>query len=255
MNFRLTVIHTLTRCFSRHEVETIGNHSISRVLAPPEVHQSILDLRKKRVWEKVDSHDVICWLLEQTCVGVEQLQPLFFSQGADFCRRMQASVDNANFLGDVRQRENFLQAIRTIEQQTLEQLYGVSSKGKGSRLDHKFSPRLASFMKELKARKSGFQDTGDAVHGSALQEVEQEREVAYEGQSSLQAYSKMVLTSVQLRQSVKCRSLSTTRRMVSAACIAISKALWKLEDCPQVAALALKPLHMLARLLSVANMD
>jgi hypothetical protein len=35
-------------------------------------------------------------------------------------------------------------------------------------------------MKDLTARRRGFQDTGDAVHSSALQEVEQEREVAYE---------------------------------------------------------------------------
>ena len=32
----------------------------------------------------------------------------------------------------------------------------------------------------LEARRKAFQDSGDAVHGSALQEVEQEREVAHE---------------------------------------------------------------------------
>jgi hypothetical protein len=35
-------------------------------------------------------------------------------------------------------------------------------------------------MKELDNHRKGFQDFGNAVHGSALQEVEQEREVAYE---------------------------------------------------------------------------
>ena len=35
-------------------------------------------------------------------------------------------------------------------------------------------------MKELNVRRKGFQDSGNAVHGSALQEVEQEREVAFE---------------------------------------------------------------------------
>jgi hypothetical protein len=35
-------------------------------------------------------------------------------------------------------------------------------------------------MEELNTRRKGFQDTGNAVHGSALQEVEQEREVAHE---------------------------------------------------------------------------
>ena len=35
-------------------------------------------------------------------------------------------------------------------------------------------------MKKLNHQRKGFQDAGDALHGSALQEVEQEREVAYE---------------------------------------------------------------------------
>ena len=35
-------------------------------------------------------------------------------------------------------------------------------------------------MKELDSRRKGFQDSGNAVHGSTLQEVEQEREVAHE---------------------------------------------------------------------------
>jgi hypothetical protein len=60
--------------------------------APPEVHQSILDLRKKSSEDKIDSYDVVCWLLEQTCSGIEQLQPLYYSQGIDFCRRTQAAL-------------------------------------------------------------------------------------------------------------------------------------------------------------------
>jgi hypothetical protein len=35
-------------------------------------------------------------------------------------------------------------------------------------------------MKELGIRRKAFQDTGNAVHSSALQEVEQEKEVAFE---------------------------------------------------------------------------
>lgn len=44
----------------------------------------------------------------------------------------------------------------------------------------KFSGDLAAFDKELKFQRKSFQDSGHAVHGSALQEVEQEREVAFE---------------------------------------------------------------------------
>jgi hypothetical protein len=148
--------------------------------APPEVHQSILDLRKKKHGVMLDSSDVISWLLEQTCGGIEQLQPLYFSQGADFCRRAQAALDNSDFIADSDQRETYLQSLRQIEQQTLEQLYGVGTKGKLTAAPAKFCPEIGVFMKELNRQRKGFQDAGDAVHGSALQEVEQEREVAYE---------------------------------------------------------------------------
>ena len=148
--------------------------------APPEVHQSILDLRKKKSGDPIDSYDVICWLLEQTCGGIEQLQPLYFYQGADFCRRTQAASDNPDFLVDADQRSAYLGALRQTEKKTLEQLYGLRSPPKSAKTAGSLAPEITSFMKELNTRRKGFQDTGDAVHGSALQEVEQEREVAFE---------------------------------------------------------------------------
>ena len=151
--------------------------------APPEVHQSILDLRQKGPADRVTSYDVICWLLEQTCAGIEQLQPLYYSQGADFCRRMQAATSNADFLSNARERDAYLEILRQTERQTLEQLYEVRETPKASKAVPFTSPQIAGFMKELDARKRNFQDTGNAVHGSALQEVEQEREVAFEVES------------------------------------------------------------------------
>ena len=148
--------------------------------APPEVHQSILDLRQKKTGDFIDSSDVICWLLEQTCDGLEQLQPLYFSQGADFCRRTQAASDNPDFLVDATQRDVFLGALRQTERQTLVQLYGPSIQSKPPSTCGSWFPEVAAFMKELNALRKGFQDTGSAVHGSALQEVEQEREIAFE---------------------------------------------------------------------------
>jgi hypothetical protein len=148
--------------------------------APPEVHQSILDVRKKRHGDPLGSYDVICWLLEQTCEGIEQLQPLFFSQGVDFCRRKKASYDNEDFLDVADQREAYLGTLRQIERQTLEQLYDVRIQAKSLPTSKASAPEIAAFVKELNTRRKGFQDTGNAVHGSALQEVEQEREVAFE---------------------------------------------------------------------------
>lgn len=148
-------------------------------VAPPEVHQSILDLRKKRSKDSLTSHDVICWLLEQTCEGIEQLQPLYYSQGTDFCRRTQSAIDNPDFLSDSDQRETYLSSLLQAEGETIEQLYNPRLASKNSAAGP-WSPEVANFIKELKIRRKGFQDNGNAVHSSALQEVEQEREVAYE---------------------------------------------------------------------------
>lgn len=148
--------------------------------APPEVHQSILDLCEKQAGDTLTSHDVIGWLLEQTCEGIEQLQPLYYSQGVDFCRRIQAASDNPDFLDDREQRDAYLSALRQNERQTIEQLYNPKLSSKAPPTLGTWSPEIAAFMKELKARRRAFQDTGTAVHNSALQEVEQEREVAFE---------------------------------------------------------------------------
>lgn len=144
--------------------------------APPEVHQSILDVRNKKPGDPVDSYDVVCWLLEQTCDGLESLQPLYYSQGVDFCQRTQAALDNPDFLHDKGQRDAYLGVLRQKERQTLEQLYKPMSKSKATSFVPSCS-KVSSYITELKTLRRGFRDTGKAVHGSALQEVEQEREV------------------------------------------------------------------------------
>ncbi|KAK6539145.1 hypothetical protein TWF694_009389 [Orbilia ellipsospora] len=151
--------------------------------APPEVHQSIVDIRQMDFGDKVDSRDVVIWLLHQTCVGIEQLQPLYFSQGMDFCRRIQAASDNPEFLEDPTHLKEYLNTLRQPEQQTLRQMYEPKQVPKSYTTIMKPSPGIAEFIDELKIRRRGFQDTGEAVHGSALQEVEQEREVAFEVES------------------------------------------------------------------------
>ncbi|KAF3941946.1 hypothetical protein ABW19_dt0206271 [Dactylella cylindrospora] len=152
--------------------------------APPEVHQSIVDTQNKSFYEPgIDSSDVITWLLHQTCIGIEQLQPLYFSQGADFCRRVQAASDNPDFLEDVSHLSSYLDTLRQQEQQTLKQMYEPKQNQKALSSITTPTPSISKFMDELKTRKRGFQDTGEAVHGSALQEVEQEREVAFEVES------------------------------------------------------------------------
>jgi hypothetical protein len=98
----------------------------------------------------------------------------------DFCRRTQAALDNPNFLTDPSERQHYIAAIKQNELQTLQDMYEPKVKGGKANEFKSSNPSVAAFAKELKIRRKGFQDTGRAVHGSALQEVEQEREVAFE---------------------------------------------------------------------------
>ncbi|KAK1447923.1 hypothetical protein CMEL01_09762 [Colletotrichum melonis] len=159
----------------------LGTTQSVTFFAPPEVYQSIVDLHCKPHGATVNSSDVIFWLLDNTCDGIEQLQPLYYSQGMDFCRRMQAAIDNPDFVKDKHQRENYLGTIKQDEQHSLQKLYEPKRKIKGTgEFQAGSDAKIRAFVKELNKRRKAFQDTGGAVHASALQEVEQEREVAFE---------------------------------------------------------------------------
>lgn len=133
----------------------------------------------------------IRWLLDNSCDSIEQLQPLYYSQGIDFCRRTQAALDNPEYLTNPDHRAQYVSSIRQNELQTLQEMYEPKAKGTKHGDFQSTHPKVAAFAEELNLRRKGFQDTGRAVHGSALQEVEQEREVAFEVESVRQV-KKMV---------------------------------------------------------------
>ena len=129
---------------------------------------------------------MVCWLLEQTIQGLENLQPLYYAQGMNYCRRAQAQADFPEFVSNEDQRHAFLNIVLDPEQQTLKSLYEPrSEKGSKKRTVHlqSFDGKVATFYKELERHRRVFQDTGSAVQASALQEVEQEREVAVEAET------------------------------------------------------------------------
>jgi hypothetical protein len=74
-------------------------------------------------------------------------------------------------------------AIKRDEQQTLRKLYEPGTKARVTAAREFSNPKLSGFAQELNARRKAFQDTGRAVNGSALQEVEQEREAEMEVES------------------------------------------------------------------------
>ena len=148
--------------------------------APPEVYQSILDVCKKRRGEVIDSSDVISWLLEQTCRANEQLQNLYLAQGTDFCRRVNAQWENAKFLADKCDRETYLKVLQHPERQTLDQLYGGMADTQPSSLNNLSFTELKGFMEELNEQRRAANGNENLIHSSALEEVEQEREVEFQ---------------------------------------------------------------------------
>ena len=148
--------------------------------APPEVHQSILNAQRKTVEEKLDSYDVVSWLLEQTCANIKQLEPLYVSQGTDYCRREASSRQNIKAAQDQAQRLEYLQVLKQAEHYSLEELYAPNHKPKPRPFSTDGQPDLAEYISKLNAMKHNLQDTGDIVQALAHQEVEQEREVEIE---------------------------------------------------------------------------
>jgi hypothetical protein len=149
--------------------------------APPEVHKNIIEVCKPKPEEVVNSSHVITWLLEQTCRANEQQQHLYMAQGKDFCRRMDAQWKYSDFLTDESHRNSLLQVIQHPERQTLQQLYGKRSKGGplGSTV-HMSCPILKHFAHRLRDMATSSKAVQVTVNSSAMEEVEQEREVEFQ---------------------------------------------------------------------------
>ncbi|KAJ9255026.1 hypothetical protein DTO207G8_3210 [Paecilomyces variotii] len=159
----------------------LGTTQSITFIAPPEVHQSILDIRQKGRTGYINSYDVIVWLLTQTCDNIRDLQPLYYAQGSDFCRRMQAARRYKDFLGNTAHRNAYIENLRQSEQQALEKMYAPRSLPASLRADAFpiTERKLVEFMQELnKTYGKSYADSSFAT--SALEEVEQEREVANE---------------------------------------------------------------------------
>lgn len=165
----------------------LGKTQSVAFFSPPEVHQSILDLRTAAGASPVvplSSFDVIRWLLEQTCNGIEQLEPLYFNQGLNYLQRMQAKLDHQDILDNEDSRNAYLEIVRTTELRSLKQSYEPKHQQRSPAIAvSDFAPSLRPFVGEVLQRRKGFQDRGFAIHSSALEEVEQEREMEFEIES------------------------------------------------------------------------
>lgn len=148
--------------------------------APPEVHQSILNVRSKTNRDKIDSSDVIIWLLEQTCCNIEQLQPLYISQGLEYCRRWLAGKRNPGAASNPEECKKYLEVLEQPEQYSLEKLFAPDQRRKVQPVVTSGFPAIAGYVKRLTAMKKELRNPSSAVQALAHQEVEQEREVQIE---------------------------------------------------------------------------
>lgn len=157
----------------------LGSTQQVTLFAPPEVHQSILDFRQKDSNTILDSSDVVCWLLEQTCLYNEQQHLLYLAQGLDFCQRTDAAWTNPNFLLNVEQRANYVKALKQLEHFSLEDLYKPKYGVSQSTVRTLGTSQLRHFVEVLQENRPNPR-AGDSIVGSALEQVEQEREIAHE---------------------------------------------------------------------------
>lgn len=161
----------------------LGTSQSVLFMATPEVHRSILDVCEKPWQSKIDSGDVIRWIIDNTCAGIEQLQPLYYSQGKDFCARMQAVLSHPDACDRDDDRDIFIKSIIQKEKLTLADMYGLCANSKNTNKNTITEKRLKSYADDLENMRKLFQDNGTAVHASVLQEVEQQREVTKESES------------------------------------------------------------------------
>ncbi|KAJ4329354.1 hypothetical protein N0V84_000249 [Fusarium piperis] len=162
----------------------LGTTQSVSFVAPPEVYQSILRLRKTYtgIFSQhlpVTSEDVVHWLLEQSCVASENIMSLHLAQGYDFCRRTNALWKHIDLLHDKDHRDQLLETIQQQEDQTLEQLYGARHLDFAEPPQYEF-PTLEAFATKLRQQRLISSSGDQKTHSSPFEEVEQEREVEFE---------------------------------------------------------------------------
>ncbi|KAH8814811.1 hypothetical protein F5884DRAFT_151839 [Xylogone sp. PMI_703] len=158
----------------------LGSSQSVTFIAPPEVNQSIIDVCRLTQKDVIDSSHVVTWLLEQTCKTIEHSRKLYLAQGADFCRRTNAQWEHNKFLTDYSHREAYLAVVQQPERQSLEQLYGNIVDFKATFSQSLQFPEMRKFMEKLHNQSMEVTSSGYDVPSSALEEVEQERQIEFQ---------------------------------------------------------------------------
>ncbi|KAI1170580.1 hypothetical protein F4777DRAFT_594856 [Nemania sp. FL0916] len=168
---KLTKDHTVQAAMRLRQLQTTQSVVF---YGPPEVDQSIRDYCGLKD-QKIDSYNVVSWLLEQTCRSIEDLQGLYIAQGLEFCQRTDAILHCKNFMTNQSDRQRLFRVLKQPERKTLRELYGPSVGSHSKSLeDNLSSAKLRSFASTLVQTSK---DQLNIIQVGALEEVEQEREV------------------------------------------------------------------------------
>ena len=111
----------------------LGQGQSLMFVAPPEVHQSIVDITGKHD-NDIDGYDVVAWSLEQSCLSIERSQPLRVLQGLNHHHRQKTMTAFAkrypnleNVAKETDATKGFILAFREKEEQRLNDLYAPAS--------------------------------------------------------------------------------------------------------------------------------
>ena len=163
----------------------LGHGQSLMFVAPPEVHQSIVESAGEGLNRELSGLDVIAWSLEQSCSNIERCQPLRITQGLLYHQRQVVARNfcekfpHVKELTAVDMKSDEVTAFREKEEQSLSNLYAPQALKTAARLgiitssQENPNPMVQSLLKiwaELNQ---------DNPEGATMHE-EHEREVAHE---------------------------------------------------------------------------
>ncbi len=154
--------------------------------APPEVHQSIIDVTGRPA-KDLTGYDVVAWTLEQSCLSIERSQPLRVIQGISHQRR-QSMLNTffGEFLGpndlakDINRSKKSVKRFREKEEQTLQDLYGPTSVVKdifAGAPDREIVQELKKIWRNLDANFSAIASMHEEHEREVAQEIEKEVQI------------------------------------------------------------------------------
>ena len=154
-------------------------------VAPPEVHQNILELAGARSNKELTGLDVIAWTLEQSCSNIERCQPLRVMQGLGHHQRQLVAhkflqkFPSFKDITEENAESDEVKAFKEKEDQTLNDLYAPAAL-KTSALPGIIQSSQQDPDPMVQTLLKTWRELGQSVPEGTSMHEEHEREVAHE---------------------------------------------------------------------------